>query len=171
MQWFFTGVKVTRMKEIQLTQSLVAIVDDDAYEKLSKYKWHCVKSGATYYAARHVHPVSAGKGKMKLHHEIIGKPQDGFVVDHIDGNGLNNTSANLRFVTVRENQQNQKLTTVKKHSKYPGVSRYIKGGFDKWVAGAKIDGKRKTIGYFDTEEEAHIAYMQTVALAELRSAA
>jgi hypothetical protein len=156
-------------KEIKLTQGLVAIVDDDMYEGLSAYKWHVSKSGATYYAVRHILPASAGLGKMKMHHQVIGKPENGLVVDHIDGNGLNNTKENLRFVTVRENQQNQKLTTLKKHSKYPGVSLFSIKEWTRWVAGAKINGKRKTIGYFDTEEEAYAAYLQTVSANEIRS--
>lgn len=159
------------MKEIPLSQGLFALVDDDVADSLLQYKWHASKSGATHYAARHIHPISENLGKMKMHHEVIGKPQDGFVVDHIDGNGLNNMRANLRFVSVRDNQRNQKRSTIKRHSSYPGVSRYIKGNFDKWVAGAKINGKRKTIGYFDTEEAAYQAYLTATATTELRSAA
>lgn len=158
------------MKKIPLSQSLFALVDDDTFDILMQYKWHATKSGATHYATRHIHPISDNLGKMKMHHQVIGKPQGGFVVDHIDGNGLNNTRANLRFVSVRDNQCNQKRSTIKRHSSYPGVSRYVKGNYDKWVAGAKINGKRKTIGYFDTEEAAYRAYLSATSTTELRSA-
>ena len=40
------------MKEIQLTQGKVAIVDDEDYPELLKYKWCAYKGGNTFYAAR-----------------------------------------------------------------------------------------------------------------------
>lgn len=155
------------MKELKISRGLVALVDDDVFDALSAHKYYASKSGATHYAVRHQKPIVLGK--LKLHHEVIGYPPDGMVVDHIDGDGLNNTRANLRFVTVRQNQQNQVLSTCKKHSKYPGVSRYIRGKYSYWVAGAKFNGKRKTIGYFDTEEAAHAAYLQAIKSFEATS--
>ena len=157
------------MKKIPLTQGLFATVDDDVFDYMMQFKWHASKSGATHYAVRHIRPVSGCLGKMKMHHDVIGKPQNAMVVDHIDGNGLNNVRENLRFVSVRENQHNQKHSTIKRHSVYPGVSRYIKGNFDKWVAGAKINGKRKTLGYYDTEQAAYRAYLFATYATELRS--
>lgn len=146
------------MREMKLTQGRVSLVDDDAFAELSQYNWHASKSGATFYSTRHAHPTGAGLGKVKMHHTVIGHPPNGLVVDHIDGNGLNNQRANLRFFSVRQNQQNQVLTTAKKHSRYPGVSLYCKGSWVRWVAGAKINGKRKTLGYFTEERAAYEAY-------------
>lgn len=150
------------MKKIYLTQGLFSIVDDEEYKYLNSFKWSANKSGNVFYATRRLLPVSDNLGSIKMHQAIMGKSLYGLEIDHIDGNGLNNLKENLRFVTVRENQQNQKQSKVKKHSKYPGVSRYEVGNFKKWVAGAKVNGKRKTIGYFDLEIDAYNAYMSFV---------
>jgi len=150
------------MRELQLTQGQVAFVDDDIYESLLGFKWYAQKHKNTFYVSRNI-SVAEGAGKRKLHHEVIGKPPSGFMVDHIDGNGLNNTRENLRFVTNRVNQQNQVRSTCKRHSQYPGVSLYSQNGWTRWVAGAKINGKRKTIGYFDTEILAYQAYLNAIS--------
>lgn len=73
-------------------------------------------------------------------------------VDHIDGDGMNNRWANLRSVSMSENQRNRRLHTNNR-SGFPGVSFFKRTG--KWRAAINIKRGVKThIGYFDTLEEA-----------------
>mgnify|MGYP003648773144 CR=1 FL=1 len=78
------------------------------------------------------------------------------VVDHIDENKANNNLSNLRLVTNRENLSRRKCGS----SKYVGVSWFNRDS--KWVAGIKINGKRKHIGYFTNEIDASNAYQEAL---------
>ena len=83
-----------------------AQIDLDDVNKVSKYRWCQAKcrDGCKY-------PVTSDYDnsykRIYLHHMIIGK-KVGFVVDHIDGNCLDNRKSNLRFVTISENRVNAK---------------------------------------------------------------
>ena len=83
-------------------------------------------------------------------------PED-LQIDHIDGNPMNNSPSNLRLVSHRENQQNQK-----KHREGHLVGCYFHKPSQKWLARIKINGKNKHLGYFDTQEEAHEVYCDEV---------
>jgi hypothetical protein len=85
---------------IPLTQGEVAIVDAEDYAELSKYKWYVTRHGGNKYACR--------CGKRILMHRVIMKPPRGMVVDHIDGNGLNNRRSNLRICTQGQNSCNRR---------------------------------------------------------------
>jgi len=149
------------MKEIKLTQGKMALVDDNMYGELDKFKWHAFKGGNTFYAARQSPRVNGRQRKIKMDHIVLGKPFKGFEIDHRNGNGLDNQRGNLRIVTVRQNQQNQQN---RKHgskiSQFPGVSKDKK--CKKWRAYITINSKRKHLGCFITEIEAFIAYKQAV---------
>jgi hypothetical protein len=73
------------------------------------------------------------------------------VIDHIDGNGLNNRSQNLRIV-AGENAINAR----KRHS----VSKYwgVRPQGHKWISGINKGGKHIYLGTFQTEEDAAKAY-------------
>ncbi|MFZ2809454.1 MAG: HNH endonuclease signature motif containing protein [Desulfosalsimonadaceae bacterium] len=150
------------MKEIELTQGKVALVDDADFEYLSQWKWHAAKQPCkardTFYAKRN---VSLGGGKQKslyMHVAIVGECPVGYERDHKDGNGLNNQRDNLRLVTHRQNAQN---LHVDKSSRYPGV--FIeKRRKSKWRAQVNIEGDIKFIGNFRTERLAFDAYRRAV---------
>ena len=146
------------MKEIVLTQGQVAIVDDDMYEELNRFKWYAQKDKNTFYARRMKPAVNGKRSIIHLHREIIGVPPSGLVTDHRDGNGLNNQRYNLRHVTNRQNSQN--LRNIKKTSKYTGI--YWNKRDKKWLAQIKINEKMKFLGYFTIEAEAFEAYKQAV---------
>jgi len=144
------------MKQIPLTQGKVALVDDDIYEVVKNYKWYAWKHYNTYYAIRNVSRKLDPEGKqqkIRLHHTVIGKPPKDFMVDHIDGNGLNNQRSNIRIATNRINQANQG-----RHRKGSLVGATWHKRDKKWMARIEVDGILKHLGYFDTEQEAHEVY-------------
>lgn len=89
-----------------------------------------------------------------FHHGSFPKKQ----LDHINGIKRDNRIENLREATDSENQQNQKKPPAHNTSGFLGVTKYKRNG--KWVAGIKLNGKRINLGYFDTPEAAHAAYLQ-----------
>lgn len=77
------------------------------------------------------------------------------VVDHVDGDKLNNRVENLRIITNRENCNRKHL---KSSSKYVGVCWHKP--YNKWKSRIAINGKRKHLGYFDNELDASNAYQK-----------
>jgi len=139
------------IQKIELTQNKVTTVDDDMFAVLNKVKWFLCGGYAKCV-------IPAGKGKQRhefMHHYITGFPLNGFQVDHIDGDMLNNRRENLRFVTNRQNQQNKSL-----HRRGRLVGCYWHKRVNRWRAQIRIDKARKHLGYFDTEHAAHERYTE-----------
>ena len=145
------------MKEIQLTQGKVALVDDEDFEWLNQFKWYAKKDKKTYYAAREIRLPEKRKTVL-MHQVILSDLPKGLMRDHRDGDGLNNQRENLRFVTSRQNSQNRKNIT--KTSQYPGVDSV--GENLRWRARIRKKGKIRLLGRFDTEQEAYEAYKKAV---------
>ena len=143
------------MKKIILTQNKYALVDDDDYIELSKYKWCVSKSNSRnpiWYAVRA--PYSNGnQSKVYMHRVILNAPPNK-EVDHKDGNGLNNVRCNLRLATKSQNNTNVPPRGI---SKYSGVT-WSKAN-KKWRACAP---RHDFLGYFPTEKTAARAYNQAV---------
>lgn len=137
---------------ITLTQGYVAIVNDLDYGWLSQFKWYANVDSHTCYALRNL-PRNGGKQKaILMHREILGVAT-GMQVDHIDGNGLNNVRQNLRIASQQENNFNTRLRKDNT-SGFKGVS-CDRG---RWRATIARDGHTKSLGYFDSPQEAAIAY-------------
>ena len=102
------------------------------------------------------------KDKALKYHRIIwtllnGDIPEGMQIDHIDGDRLNNNVNNLRLVSSRGNGQNR---IGHRNGKLVGCT-YCKQN-RKWKAQIKVNGKQKYLGLFDTEQEAHEAYLKAL---------
>lgn len=76
-----------------------------------------------------------------------GKIEDKYIIDHKDKDKSNNKIENLRKVTKQENSFNSSAKGYYYHKK-----------LKKWRAMIGINGKRKSLGCFETEAEAKVAY-------------
>jgi hypothetical protein len=137
------------MKNIQLTQGKVAIVDDADFEWLSQWPWFF----STGYAIRREGKLF-GRKNIMMHRLIMNTPE-GMDTDHINGDKLDNRRENLRVCTRSQNMQN---TTRRSDntSGYKGVDWDKENG--KWRAEIKVDSRRINLGRYDSAEEAALAY-------------
>ena len=114
-----------------------------------QYNWHYVEQGG--YARR--------AGNIYMFSEVLQTTEK---IDHIDGDGLNYQKYNLRLCSFAQNRQNSQKTKKKTSSKYKGVIFYPRSP-RKWLARIGITNTlgqylRKHLGYFETEEDAALAY-------------
>lgn len=139
---------------IQLTQGKVVIVDEVDYQELSAYNWHVHRDGKRWYAISRQRTPKGGSHQIRMHRLIMNAP-DGVDVDHIDGNGLNNTRMNLRLATRSQNSCNRNIRNDNT-SGYKGVSFHRATG--KWQATITVNGKSAYLGLYATAEDAGAAY-------------
>lgn len=137
-----------------LTRGFVAIIDAEDATLVSGHNWSVKPSQRTFYARTSQYNPATKKQKCVHLHSIIVQPAVGCVVDHIDGDGLNNRRANLRVVFHGENMKNSRLR-INNSSGVKGVRLDPTG---KWRAEIRNDGKRHYLGLFQTKESAAEAY-------------
>jgi hypothetical protein len=120
------------------------LVDDDRYFELVKFNWKIDCNG---YALGKI-------DKLSRMHRFLMKPKNNEIVDHINGNRLDNRLSNLRISNSNYNNHNK----IKKFgtSKYLGVSIHKQS--NKFIARIRKDGKQIHIGLFETEIDAAKAY-------------
>ena len=133
---------------IPLTRGAFALVDDADYGWLSLWRWRLNSHG---YAIRTIY--AAGREVLINMHRVVMNAQCGQFVDHIDHNRLNNTRANLRFVTCQENQRYRQRFR-NSSTGFKGVS-YLHG---KWHVRIGLDGALVHLGFFDDLKTAAQVY-------------
>lgn len=140
---------------IPLTQGKFATVDVDDYDRFSQCKWCASKShNNRFYAVRYKNNKT-----IMMHRQIMNAPA-GLVVDHIDGNGLNNRKSNLRICTQAQNFLNSRPRR-NCGSRYKGVSLYKREKM--WRVKIFHNSRTINIGQFDDEIEAALAYDRKAA--------
>lgn len=94
--------------------------------------------------------------KMYMVHRIVyemhyGDIPDGMVIDHKDGNPLNNNIENLRITTPSGNSKNRKRHE-NNSSGVTGVCWHKKAG--KWLANIRVNGRLIHLGWFANLDDA-----------------
>lgn len=129
------------------------LVSEEDKDLILKYTWnvkYCKSKVMAVYTRS-----TPGRKNLYLH-RLITNPPKSVVIDHIDGNPLNNTRSNLRFATHKQNLANRSKTKSNT-SGYKGVYNRRRG-VRPWYAQIKVNGKTQGLGSFETPEEAHEAY-------------
>ena len=129
-----------------------AIVDDDLYDYLNQWKWHCTSQGSAMRSE-----MRNGIQHGILMHRVIMNAEEGEEVDHINHNTLDNRRENLRICSKQENKQNRrKLNEKQASSIFKGVSINPQNYY--YEVSISVNGKKKFIGYFISEIAAANAY-------------
>jgi hypothetical protein len=127
------------------------LIDDDMFDRVSKYTWCVQKFKDRFYATRkHKRTIT-----ILMHRFILNVSDPKIEVDHIDNDGLNNQSSNLRCATHSQNLCNRGAVKNSK-SKYKGVGWVT--SHKKWRASIQKDKVLKVLGYFSSEIDAAKAY-------------
>lgn len=134
---------------VSLTQGLFAVVDAGDVDAVSRFKWS-VNVGSR----GHRYAVALDGGVRVWMHRLLTSAPDGMVVDHIDGDGLNNRRENMRVCTQAQNAMNR--TSIRHPAGRKGLRYDPQSGH--WAARVAISGKRPWLGTFETEAEARDAY-------------
>lgn len=146
------------MKTVALTKGKVAVVDDCDFAHISQFRWRAKlrtgSAGDDWYAIRNLVREDGSRTTIKMHREILGAPPDS-LVDHWDSDGLNNRRDNLRLCSLTQNNRNRRKQHSQSSSLFKGVTQ-VRG---RWYAQIRVEaGKRQSLGYFGTEEDAARAY-------------
>lgn len=153
----------TKSKTIQmpLTQGYYVSIDEcDSDIMALKWHIHLTKKGHKY-ARRNAtkdHPEYL-MHRLILERKIERVLEKHEAVDHIDGNGLNNTRSNLRVASFSQNGQNKCMQKNNKTGA-KGVT-YCKGVVRKpYKARIYLNKRPIHLGFFATLEEAAKAYKE-----------
>jgi hypothetical protein len=155
------------MKEIKVVRKVdcgiyyteeehTALVDDDRYDALIKFRWWAILAHTRkyYFCTR----VPGSRETVPMGYFIVGKPINRTMdVDHKDGNTYNYQEYNLEVVTRRQNSQNRHV----EEGKLPGVFwSYYNNNLNPWLSQISIGGKSKYLGFFRTKTMAFFRYKE-----------
>lgn len=139
------------MPTIALTHQKQALIDAEDLALVQPYRWHASRERNRFRAQHsYRHPVTRKTTGLLMHRLILGaKPGD--IVDHINGDPLDNRRSNLRIVSARSNCINKR---GRGSSAFLGVSKSPEG----WVVSIARDGESVRVGCWQSEEIAAAAY-------------
>lgn len=140
------------------------LIDEDSQHLFENARWYCNIKNTKHTSKPYVIGVFECRHRSKfvyLHRVIVDCP-DGKVVDHINGDTLDNRRENLRICTASDNSRNKRLWK----NEYKCVSRIrprTPNAKERWLAYITLpdcNGKSRqvSLGRHDTPQAAALAY-------------
>jgi len=145
------NLKIDNEIIIPLTQNKEALINEEDYLLVSKYKWCAHVKNDKHWSAVRTKYIKQRKFKtIKMEREILGLNNKKDVeIIHLNGNGLDNRRINM--IIIKSNKRNH-------FNNYIGSSKYKWVHWDenrnKWFASVNFNEKQRTIGRYSLEEEA-----------------
>ncbi len=124
------------------------LVDENDLALVDRWNWYAEITASGNVYARAMIRVEGKRTGIRMHRVLLPNAR---LVDHRDGDGLNNTRKNLRPANHSQNLKNSK----KRHgmtSRYKGVSWSQES--EAWTTRATVNGKPKYLGNFSSEVDA-----------------
>lgn len=139
------------MPKLSLTRGFSTLIDSDDFERFGDWRW--IARIARNKRREYVYAMCCRNGKVIHMHRLIAGAKDGELVDHINGDTLDNRKCNLRICTHKQNRRNEGLSSDNT-SGFKGVT---KAG-NKWRAQICADYQVRYLGQYATREEAARVY-------------
>jgi hypothetical protein len=139
------------MATIPVGNRHIAKIDEADHEMLSQFKWRLAAHGYACCTLK-----SSGRSRVVTMHRMIMLPDPGQLIDHANGDPLDNRRENLRLADNSTNQANRHALLDHSSSRFKGVT--WNRGLQKWQAQIKVDGRSRHLGLHADEREAARAY-------------
>lgn len=130
---------------------LITVIDDDN-SAIAAGNWFGLR--VVTKRREYIYAVGKRDGRRVYLHRLLMGAGRGQVVDHINGNTLDNRTENLRLCSHQENMRNRR----------PQPDRALpqgvwNAGYGRFNSGITVCGKTIHLGVFDTPTAAHAAYV------------
>lgn len=138
---------------IHLTNGGFTVVDADLFEQINQHRWHRTGKG---YVRRVVKLPGVNKTKDIMLHRVVNQSAPKVHTDHINLCKIDNTRRNLRIASRSGNAANTPKFKGAYSSKFKGV--YWSKDVGRWRAYIACNGQRFSLGFFNDEKDAALAY-------------
>lgn len=146
------------MIKLKTKEGFEAFTCRNCPEDLVNCKWYIIiKTNKAPYLHRKVWNTKTKVYETQYFHRLIMNAKQGQIVDHINGNTLDNRVENLRICSNKENIRNSRIS-VNNSSGHKGVCLNKDSKKKPWTASICVNYKTVHLGYFKTKEEAALAY-------------
>jgi hypothetical protein len=133
-----------------------AKIDAEDFARVTEHSWRTVTSKTGRRMVVTTLSTPKGYRQITLGAFLMNPPKGKLVYPRRFMNGFDYRKDNLIVCTMADRQKILPKSRNTGTSKYKGVSYYTKNSC--WRAGIRVDGKSIHIGFFDSEEEAAVAY-------------
>lgn len=147
-------------RKIPIGNGVYAIVDEHDFNRVSMHPWHALTgaNGSARYARSSMKVAGYARARTVLLHRFVLGVDGAEIVDHINGDGLDNRRANLRIASAHQSATNRGARGV------IGLNGVRHSG-RKFLASIAPNGQEIYLGTFNSSAEAAVVYNAAAVIA------